>query len=466
MLLLSGCATVGPNYARPAIPAPATWNASSVAGIAPIAADDAMLGRWWNVLNDPLLTSLIDAGLRANLDVRRAEARVREARARRGGASAERFPSVSGGFSASATSTGDNGSGQSAGVGAQDRGADFYSGALDARWEVDLFGKRTRALEAATADLEASVEDVRDVHVSLASEIALSYLELRLAQQRLMIAEANLQAQRETYDIARWRFEAGLTTQLDVEQARFNLEQTRAQLPTLRATQERTAHRITVLLGEAPGSRQRELTTFHTIPVPPASIAVGLPADLLRRRPDVRRAERHLAAQTARVGVATADKYPDLSLTGSIGLEALSLGSLFSTAARVLTAGLNVGQTIVDAGRVRQNIAVQAALTEQAQLAYESEILSALEEVENALVAFAEEHARRAALVEATDAARRAASLADDQYRSGLVDFQRVLDAQRSLLAFEDQLAVSGATVTSNLVRLYKALGGGWTSQP
>jgi outer membrane protein TolC len=190
---------------------------------------------------------------------------------------------------------------------------------------------------------------------------------------------------------------------------------------------------------------------------------VGVPADVLRQRPDVRRAERQLAAQTAQVGVATAGRYPHLSLVGSIGLEALSLGNLLSAAARALAASVNVGQTIFDAGRIRRNIEIQTALQEQALVAYEAAVLSALEDVENALVAYAEERARRQALAEAARAARQAAALADERYRSGLVDFLVVLDAQRSLLSLEDQLAISSGTVTANVVRLYKALGGGWT---
>jgi len=286
---------------------------------------------------------------------------------------------------------------------------------------------------------------------------------VRLAQARLATANANLLIQQETFEIAGFRFQAGLTTQLDVDQAQANLEQTRASIPTLQTTLAQATNRLAVLLAQPPGSMANELAALSDIPLAPLTLTIGVPADVLSRRPDVRRAERQLAAQTAQVGVAAADRYPRLSLVGSIGLEALSLGNLLSAAARALVAGANVSQTVFDAGRIRQNIEIQSAIQEQAAVAYEANVLVALEDVEDALVAYAEEQVRRDALAAASDAARRALTIADERYRSGLVDFLVVLDAQRSLLSLEDQLAVSTGTVTSNVIRLYKAAGGGWT---
>jgi NodT family efflux transporter outer membrane factor (OMF) lipoprotein len=261
-----------------------------------------------------------------------------------------------------------------------------------------------------------------------------------------------------------WRYQAGLSDELAVQQARYNLENTRSQIPTLRTGLEEAMNRIAVLLGEQPGKIHEEVKKQVPIPVTPLKVAVGVPADVLRRRPDIRRAERQLAAQTARIGVATADLYPKFTLSGSIGLEALSLRNLSSSGTWTLSGGPGITWAIFKAGAIRQNIEVQSALQEQYLIAYEGAVLSALGEVENALVAYAEEQQRRQSLSEATQAAQKAVELAQHKFQAGLTDFSNVLDAQRSLLSFQDQLAQSDGTVTSNLVGLYKALGGGWTS--
>lgn len=438
--------------------APQHWTAQTTGEAA--AVDRDALAQWWTTLNDPTLTALVERAVAGNLDAREAQTRVREARARRGLASAERFPTLTAGGSASVSETG---GGSTSGSESGSTTTTLYSAGFDASWEADLFGAQRRGLEAATATLQASVEDLRDVLVSLTSEVGLNYVEVRLAQARLATANANLLTQQETYEIAGFRFQAGLTTQLDVDQAQANLEQTRASIPTLQTTLAQATNRLAVLLGHSPGTVASELLSPRDIPQVPVALTIGVPADVLSRRPDVRRAERQLAAQTAQVGVATADRYPRLSLVGSIGLEALSFGNLLSAAARALVAGASVSHTVFDAGRIRQNIAVQSALQEQAAVVYEASVLTALEDVENALVAYAEEQARRQALATAADAARRAVALADERYRSGLIDFLVVLDAQRSLLSIEDQLAISTGTVTSNVIRLYKAAGGGWT---
>jgi len=305
---------------------------------------------------------------------------------------------------------------------------------------------------------------MRDVLVSLLAEVALNYVDVRSFQNRISIAKTNLAAQEETYHITQWRFEAGLTSQLDVEQARSNLAQTRSQIPALEAGLEQAMNLIAVLLGENPGSVHKELAEPSPIPVTPVEIAVGVPADALRRIPSVRSAERKLAVQTAQVGVVAAERYAQFTLVGSIGLEALSLHNLFSAASRTWRIGPNLSWTLFDAGRVRQNIEVQNALQEQALIEYEGAVLAALQDVENALVAYAKEQARRQSLEDSVQAAERAADLARNQYSSGLTDFQAVLTAQRSLLSIQDQLAVSNSSITSDLIRLYKALGGGWQS--
>jgi NodT family efflux transporter outer membrane factor (OMF) lipoprotein len=456
ILILTGCATVGPDYVPPDTSVSTTWYTQFKGGLTAEEMDPQALAAWWATLNDPKLSSLIDRAVLGNLDLKKALARVREARARRGMAKADLFPTLDATGSATWSRTSkDTGTGKT---------NDLYAASFDAGWELDIFGGVRRSVEAAGADLQATQEDLRNVLVSLLAEVALNYIDVRTSQVLIAVAEANLEAQNETYQLTQWRYEAGLSDELAVQQARYNLENTRSLIPAFRTRLEEAMNRIAVLLGEQPGKVHPELEKRVPIPVTPLNVAVGVPADLLRRRPDVRQAERQLAAQTARIGVATADLYPKFTLSGSIGLEAFSLSNLSSSGAWSLSGGPRITWAIFKGGAIRQNIEVQSALQEQALIQYEATILSALEEVENALVAYAEVQQRRQSLSEATQAAQKAVDLAQHRYQAGLTDFNNVLDAQRSLLSFQEQLAQSEGTVTSNLVRLYKSLGGGWTS--
>jgi multidrug efflux system outer membrane protein len=456
--IFAGCATVGPDYVPPdtSVPVSATWHTELKGGLTAEEMDPQTLATWWNTLNDPELSSLINRAVLGNFDLKKALARVREARARRGVAKADLFPTLDATGSATwSRSSKDTGTGKI---------SSLYAASFDAGWELDIFGGVRRSVEAAEADLQATQEDLRNVLVSLLAEVVLNYIDVRTSQVRIAVAEGNLEAQSETYQLTQWRYEAGLSDELAVQQARYNLENTRSLIPALRTGLEEAMNRIAVLLGEQPGKVHPELEKREPIPVTPLNIAVGVPADLLRRRPDVRQAERQLAAQTARIGVATADLYPKFTLSGSIGLEVLSLSHLSSSGSWALTGGPQITWAIFKGGAIRQNIEVQSALQEQYLIAYEAAVLSALEEVENALVAYVEVQQRRQSLSEATEAARKAVELAQHKYQAGLTDFNNVLDAQRSLLSFQEQLAQSEGNVTSNLVRLYKALGGGWTS--
>lgn len=456
--LVTGCVTVGPDYVRPEISAPQKWTVKSSGSTTAEPGDSRALTRWWATLNDPQLTDLIGRAVNNNLDLKKAQASVREARALRGVSAAEQYPSLDAAASASKQRTS-----QATGGGTTQT---VYSAGLDASWELDIFGGKRRAVEAAQADLEASEADLNSVLVSLAGEVALNYVDLRSYQAKLTIAEANRDAQAETYQIAEWRVEAGLVTQLDLEQAKMSLEQTRAQLPSLQASLAAAKNRLAVLLGKHPGTLDSELSEVKPIPRAEMTIAVGIPADALRNRPDVQKVERQLAAQTARIGVTTADLYPKLSLTGSIGLEALSPGKVFSAGNESVGLTLPISWNLFDAGRVRQNIKVQNARQEQALAQYEATILSALEEVENALVAYDKQQSRLQYLTAAEQAAEQAFVLAKTQYTSGLTDFQVVLDSQRSLLTVQELRAISETEVTADLIRLYKALGGGWTPRP
>ena len=454
--LLSGCAAVGPDYLRPQISTPGQWHAGLKEGLTQGSVNSQVMASWWTTLNDPTLTRLIQRALTGNLGLKEARSRVREARARRGISAAQQFPAIDATGSASSSRSSED-------VGSGER-RELYAAGFDAAWELDVFGGVRRSVEAAQADLETSREDYRDIMVSLLAEVALNYVDVCTFQTRLDVAEKNLETQAQTYELTVFRYKAGLSSALDMEQAKYNLENTRSQIPTLRISLEEAMNRLAVLLGIHPGALHADLSVKKSIPVPSLKIAVGVPADVLRRRPDIRRAERELAAQTARVGIATAELYPKFSLVGSIGLEALSFGNLFSISNRTDTIGPSVSWNIFDAGAIRKNIEVQNALQEQALIKYEAAILTALEDVENALVAYAQDQHRRESLTQAAQAAERAVDLSLKQYSSGIIDFQDTLEAQRSLLSFQDQLAQSDGAVTSNLISLYKALGGGWTS--
>jgi NodT family efflux transporter outer membrane factor (OMF) lipoprotein len=450
-LVVTGCATVGPDYVPPEISSSQAWHAGLEGGLTKEKGYSIDLSKWWKRLDDPVLSGLIDRTIKGNLDLKEAYSSLREARAQRGISRSDRFPTLD--VSGSATKSRSKGDEQ-----------DLFAIDFDAGWELDLFGGVQRSLEAAERDLQASRENLRDVLVSLTAEVALNYIEVRTGQARLASAETNLAIQQETYQLIQSRFQAGLDDELTVQQARYNLESTRSEIPTLRTSLEEAKNRLAVLLGEQPGVLHKELDEQRPIPVPPLKVAVGVPADMLRRRPDVRKAERELAAQTARVGVATADLYPKITLNGSIGLESVSTGNLFSSGSRFYSFGPRITCPIFDAGAIRNNIEVQSAVQEQKLIKYESAVLTALEEVENALVAYAEEQNRKHALDGAVQAAERATEMARIKYQTGLIDFADLLDAQRSLNSYQDQLAQSNGSVTSNLVRLYKALGGGWDS--
>lgn len=454
-LLLGGCA-VGPDYRPPEVPVFPAWHSAMKGGLTAAPPEAGQLARWWHSLGDRQLVRLIEEAANNNLDLKLARSRLREARARRGMLAAERFPTLSARAGANRSRSSDE---MRSGGGIL---GETYSAQFDASWEVDIFGGKRRAVEAADATLEASREQLRDIQVALLAEVALNYVEARGFQARLEIAQKNLAAQTETWQIARWRREAGLTGQLDEDQALFNLEQTRSQLPTLQMGLEQSKNRLAVLLGRNSGE-VGELETPAIIPHVPATVAVGIPADTLRQRPDLRRAERQLAAATAQIGVAAAALYPDFSLSGTIGLQALSSANILHGSARMFSVAANAGQLLFDGGRIRQNIEVQNALQEQALVTYQSAVRGALLDVDNALVAYAEEQNRRVAINDAAQAARSAAGIAANQYSAGLIDFLTVLDTQRSLLSLEDQLSQSDAAVASNLARLYKAMGGGWS---
>lgn len=459
--LLAGCA-VGPDYRPPQTVTPDQWHELPQTGVRAESPDESSLAAWWTTLNDPQLNELIELALAENKTVKQAYARVLQARAQRAIAGSGFWPNISASGSASRSESEGNFNERGEAVSTV---GETYSTGFSASWELDLFGGQRRSYEAAAAQLAATEADLRDVMVVLLGDVALSYVGVRTAQSRLDFAERNLESQREALDITRWRAQAGLTTVLDVEQANTSYEQTRAQIPLLESSLVQNMNRLAVLTGQTPGALKTALEARKPIPVAPVDIVVGVPADVLRRRPDIRSAERQLAAQTARVGVATAALYPSLSLNGSISWQSLTASDVLD-GFRNERSGLTLSLPLFTGGALRQQVRVQNALVDQALASYEATVLAAYEEVENALDAWTSEQRRHQALLEAVASARRAAELALVQYNSGLVDFESVLSSDRQLISLEDSLAVSDGEMTASLIRLYKALGGGWSVFP
>ncbi|MCI0586332.1 MAG: efflux transporter outer membrane subunit [Planctomycetes bacterium] len=455
---LGGC-TVGPDYRPPDLASPAQWARAEAGRVDEAPAD---LARWWSSFDDPVLSSLVEGAVRSNLDLRIARARVREVRALHRVSEAALAPTLDAGGRVARERASQNGFfGQSPAV-QQDPEFDSFRASLDAGWEIDIFGGLRRGTEAAAADLGEAEEDRRAVLVSLLGEVGRSYVALRGSQRRLAVLRENEGSARETLALTRARSQAGLATDLDVSRAEALLASVEAQVPPLEAACDEAMHRLAVLLGGAPDTLRAELAKEAPIPVPPPRVVVGLPSDLLERRPDLRAAERRLAAATARVGEAEADLYPRVSLTGAFGLESLDSGDFFDAASRAWALGPAVRWPLFAGGRIRATVEANDARAEQAAAAYERAFLEALEEVENALVGYLREWDRRRALADAASANRRAVALADDLFGAGLVTFLDVLDAKRELYDAEDRLAASDAAIASSLVLLYKVLGGGW----
>jgi outer membrane protein, multidrug efflux system len=404
----------------------------------------------------PAAWSTSDAALASSLDLKSAQARLRQSRANRDLAVAQLFPSLGVSVSANRYNTG---------VAAGGSGATqtLYAAGLDASWEPSLFGGLRDAAAGARADAASSAAALEATRVSLVAEVALNYVTLRADQLRLGIARDNVDSQGETLQITEWRAQAGLATTLDVEQARTNLEQSKASIPALEIGRAEAEHRLAVLTGQAPGALREQLGAVRPLPSAPDEMAVGIPADTIRQRPDVRAAELTLRAEVARTAQREADRYPSLALSGAWGWQAFSTAALGGSDTLVRSLAGSLATTLFDGGRIRSRIAVQDAVQAQALIAYEQAILTALEEVENALAGYAAGRERVAARSRAAESARHAAALARTLYEAGAVDFQKVLDTDRTRLTAEDGQASAQADVLAAVIRLYKALGGGWS---
>ncbi|MCL4773067.1 MAG: efflux transporter outer membrane subunit [Burkholderiaceae bacterium] len=460
---LAGCAAPPVrDGAPPAVPVPAAWSASAVApsqpadaasspAAAPPSADGpGALARWWLRFDDPQLAALVAQALEVNARLRSARAALAQARALRDVQAAGLLPNL-----------GASGSAQRARPAGGDTANRFQAG-LDAGWELDVFGGRQAAVQAAEADARVAQENLAATQVSLSAEVALAYIELRGLQARLAIARGNLAAQAETLQLAQWRVQAGLASSVELEQARAATGQTAAQIPALEAAIAQARHALAALTGRAPLALRAQLDEARPLPQPAAALALSIPAETLRQRPDVRRAEQQVSAALARVSQADAARYPGFRLGGTLGLSALTLGGLGSSAAIFDSLLASVSVPLLDGGAARAQVRAQEAALEQARAGYESVVLGALQEVEDALVALAKDRERLVRLREAAEAAGNAALLAQQRYAGGLIDFQVVLETQRTLLATQDSVANTGANLGADHVRLFKALGGGW----
>jgi NodT family efflux transporter outer membrane factor (OMF) lipoprotein len=445
---------VGPDYQPPHVELPEQWSTD----LGP-PGDPADLAAWWTKLGDPALEELIRRGAVQNLDVRSAVARIDEARARYGISRADLFPTIDAEGAARWTHISKNAP-LISGVGGET--FDEYDLGIDVGWEPDVFGRVRRSIEAAGAAYQATFEDMRAVRMSLAAEIALAYVDLRSLQERAAIAFENVATQSDSLGLATSRHDLGLVPELDVVQAQANLSSTEASIPLLRDGVARAFHRLALLIGETPGPVE-SIVGSRPVPAMPEGLALGVPADLIRRRPDVRAAERRVAYATALVGVATADLYPAFSIDGSFGLTADEPGSLFDANSWRFMFGPSFRWSLLDFGRVKSRIHVQDARVEEALAVWEQAVLTALQEVEDSISGVTNMGDRRDRLARAEEAAQRAVTLAKDLYRTGLRNFQSVLDAQRQLLLIQDQHAAARAAVILELVHLYKALGGGWS---
>ncbi len=455
-LALPAC-TVGPDYEVPQTEVPDIWKYKVMAEMDD---DQSPLEGWWLNLNDPKIPLLVGEALEANYDLSIAAQRVEESRALLGVATGHYYPAIGGNASYQKAELSENGIQQlPPGV---DNKFGVYDLGVGLAWEIDVFGRLRRRAESARASMEASVEDYRDVLVILVADVAANYVGVRTLQLRVEYAESNVEAQKDTLQLTQDRFDAGLTSLRDVTQAESNLATTQATIPALEAELEAAINRLAVLLGKAPGEVDYLLADPAKIPDPDEAITMGIPADIVRRRPDIRAAERQLASQTALIGVATADLYPTFTLSGLIGLQSISSGNLFDSSSTTWSILPGIQWPWFTGGRVQNQIRAEKARTQQAADFYQQTVLLALEEVETTLVAWQREKIRRDRLMEAVDATERTVALVNTQYLSGLTDFQSYLDAQRSLLEQQDDLARSEGLVVQSLIVLNRALGGGW----
>jgi NodT family efflux transporter outer membrane factor (OMF) lipoprotein len=495
--LLGGC-TVGPNFIPPKLFSPASWFSGRPPPPPQLESrtvPEPLDPNWWTVFNDPVLTGLVQQVAASNLDVRTATIRIAEARQERAIAASSALPDLNGngsytreraskngvlslasGGGSSTTQTGSNGAGQGNAANGTGFGVvpipgssgsspfDIYQYGFDASWELDLWGKVRRSVESADASVEQSAENRRDVLLSNIAEVARDYLQLRGVQTTLAITRENLGTQQQSLQLTQQRFAGGLTSDLDVANAAAQVATTQAQLPQLETTEASDINALSFLLGEPPGALRQALQTPKPVPPVPPTVPIGLPSELARRRPDIREAEDQLHSATADIGVAVASFYPSLTLSGSVSLQALQFKDLNNISSTQYALGPTLSLPIFQGGQLRGTLELRRAQQQEAATNYEKTVLQALHDVDNALTAYQDEQQRRDLLQQAVAQNQKAVGLAQSRYAQGIDDFLTVLDAQRNLLQAQQQLSESTTNVSTDLVQLYKALGGGWES--
>ncbi|MCP4383115.1 MAG: efflux transporter outer membrane subunit [Hyphomicrobiales bacterium] len=466
--LMGGCALVGPDFTRPNAPAKSHWVRAAVAAhdqYAGVSEQREPSVEWWRRLNDPVLNQLVSMAYQQNLTLQIAGLRIIEARAQLGIVIGDQYPQtqkVGAGYKHESVS-------KNIGILkdidkfiAIDPTFQTWSTGFDAGWELDIWGQVRRGIEAATANLVAQIADYDDVLVTVTGDVATAYVTIREIQEELALARRNVNAQTDSLRITELRFKNGVTTELDVDEATALLNNTKAQIPALESDLGKAKNALAVLLGVPPGQIDGMVDRPGAIPRPPAEVGIGIPADLLRRRPDIRAAEMRAAAQSAQIGVAKADLYPQFGITGQIGFKATDLSDLFT--GKSLTGLINPGITwnFLNYGRIRNNVRVQDARYQALIVNYQQTVLKAYGEVENALTAFLKAKQQALYLSRAVEASRKASRVATQQYKDGTADYTRVLNTQTTLLRSEQRLAAVRADVVVNLIAVYKGLGGGW----
>lgn len=457
LFLIGGC-VLGPDYKPVSKDMPLQWGQSLSEEMT---SEPNLPVRWWELLNDPTLNQLIRQARASNPTLEAAEWRIQEVRATRDYVLGRYYPSLDAVGSYSRVRNSDYGLARPQ-AGDSNKANSLYSAGFDASWELYLFGQFRRAVESAQASFEAEIENYHAILISLYAEVASNYVDLRTTQARIQFARENIELQKQTLKLAQSRFHAGLVPELDIEQARLNLTNTESVIPSLLSREQADSHRLCVLTGLNPGELSEQLSDLQPVPQLNTTAAIILPAQLLRQRPDIRRAERQLAAQTANIGLAQGDLYPSFTLSGSIALQATDFSDLTRDRSETYSFGPRFQWAIFDADRIKNNIRIQETRTKQLYYQYQETVLTAQEEVENAITGYVQEKRRNISLAQSVDSAKRSAVLVEILYKSGLTDFQNVLVTQRSLSAQQDSLAESQGQMAQNLIRLYKALGGGW----
>ncbi len=495
-----GACSVGPNWTPPKMWSPGTWFAGNGKDATRPAPSQPVVQpidpAWWNILHDQELISLENRVAAANLNVRLATIRLAESRSQRRITGADQFPTAqadgsytgekisqkgvigllggsgagSGGSFASQGSSANGLGGRSGGIPSTVTGGtsipsfSLWQYGFDASWELDLWGRVRREVEGADASVEQSADARRDALLSVVAEVARDYVQLRGTQEELRIAAENIKTAKESLDLTQARYRGGLTTELDVANAAAQLATNQANVPQLEQQRDQEINALSFLLGEGPQALRAELITPASVPPVPPTVPVGLPSELARRRPDIREAEDQLHAATADIGVAVADFYPKVTLDGSVGLQALRFKDLGNWGAHQYGIGPSISVPIFEGGRLRATLELRKTQQQEAALNYQQTVLQAWHDVDNAMTAYAAEQRRRDALAVSVDQNRNALNLSRERYRQGVADFLNVLDSERALLSAQLQLAESTTTVSSNVVQLYKALGGGWES--